>query len=793
MRFTRLIAASLAAALVLVLLVLPAPPVLGGSGRYDADAEVFNLIVSLDWEASAPQIQEIEDRFTQASELLYDVTDGAMRFGKVTIFDEGVGREFADISINWGSGGAVGPPGPGVFGVSAQLFSTGEIYVDPKEQEDDTWQTIVHEFSHYAFGIKDEYKGPGPMPGTTVWSECSPPPSTSGCIMDNYKDPRWQMVSEFCWHDNHDPDGDSGQEFIWGQSCWDTIDDFYPTISAPGMGPDDPAPAGFVAPDFEFFDDPLVRVALVLDTSGSMNDPGGVSAGVSRLEDLQNFAAQFIDLMGLGDVELGIVRFASGAVEEQPATLLDNVGDVTAAKGNLPGGAGGMTSIGAGLALGRDLLTASAAPGPLVLILMTDGFHNHPPADPSLEPLAVLPSLIAEDIRIHTVGLGDSINADLLRQIAKDSGAIYWEANDSFQFEPVFASLAAVIQGGSLPTEGARQTLGSGFYHVTPDLVPALGGDPVLAAQLATAVNGASLEGGQKPQLGLEPVYVEDRNQEAAFNLGWAEEGVAMDLYLTTPSGKLVTPIGVSLGHFPNITLHEGPRYRSYRVEKAEVGYWGMAVAARANPTGITYAHQPTIRSLRVKGYADGELVEFGAAQHAIRVYFTARDGLGVTAIQVTARMTDPAGGQQNLTLYDDGDPNHGDAFAADGVYSAQMKNLSAGDGVYSFQVSTSVDPAVATVVPGEEPPPVVDNRTLYSVQRFDRSFPVAVTVELDNNPPREQDQDGDDHPDGTEGEEDLDCDGLPNYRDLDSDGDGIADTWDPEPYENGGCQTGGR
>jgi hypothetical protein len=51
-----------------------------------------------------------------------------MRFDRVTIFDGDVGKEFADIDITLGNGGAVGPSGPGVFGVSLSLFTVDDIY-----------------------------------------------------------------------------------------------------------------------------------------------------------------------------------------------------------------------------------------------------------------------------------------------------------------------------------------------------------------------------------------------------------------------------------------------------------------------------------------------------------------------------------------------------------------------------------------------------------------------------------------------------------------------------------------
>lgn len=795
--------ARVAARLLVTLLFILVSHAYGGSGRYNATAHTFNIIVSLSWEATPQQVADIQQRFTQASELLFDVTDGAMRFDRVTIFDGGVGKEFADVDITLGNGTASAPSGPGIFGVSFHLFTDDDIYPAAGEPEADTWQTVVHEFCHYALNVKDEYSGSGATP------ECVVPTPATACIMDNYKAPAYEDASELCWSGNHDPDADTFQQSIHGQSCWTRFAALYPTVTAPAAGPTEAAPAGFVAPTFEYFDEPRARVVLVLDTSGSMNGPGGVSPGVSRLSDLQNFSSQFIDLMGLGDVELGIVTYASDAVPVQSPTLLTDAGVVTTSKGNLPGSASGQTSIGRGMVAGRDMLTASPAPGPLIMILMTDGFHNHPPGDATLEPLAIVPSLVAQDIRVHTIGVGDSTNEDLLRQIADQTGSMFWKANNSFELEPIMASLGAVVRGGSVLDSAQQQLLPSGEIHVSKnwnqDPKPAQD----LSAQPATARTAKI-----KLNETLRGVWVENGNQETAFNLGWSSQQATLELALKSPSGQIITPAAVSSGTVPGVRIASGQRYFSYVISGAEAGLWGIAVLPRANPGGTTYAVQPTVVNLAVRGYADAELLT-EAGSPVIRVVGMPRDGIGLSEVAVAAVMTDPAGGTRFVAMFDDGNASHGDDLPGDGVYSARVGSLApSGNGVYHFEISFDADPATAKVVRGEEPPPAVDNRTLYSVRKFHRSFPVDVAVAaFPGNPgdkdgdgipdpeegggdpdgdgipsDRDHDSDGDDHPDREEGTKDLDCDGVPNFLDPDSDGDGVLDANDKDPFQSSGC-----
>ena len=795
------IAPAVARIIVTILFIL-SPYAYGGSGRYDPANHTWNIIVSLSWEATPQQIADIQQRFTQASELLFDVTDGAMRYGRVTIFDGGVGKEFSDVDITLGAGTANAPSGPGIFGVSFHLFTDDDIYPGAGQPEADAWQTVVHEFCHYALNVKDEYSGSGATP------ECVVPTPATACIMDNYKAPAYQDASELCWSGNHDPDADTFQQSIHGQSCWTRFAELYPTVTAPAAGPTEAAPAGFVAPTFEYFDDPRARVVLVLDTSGSMNGPGGVAPGVSRLNDLQNFASQFIDLMGLGDVELGIVTYASDAIPVQPPTLLADAGVVTTSKGNLPGSASGQTSIGRGMIAGRDMLTASPAPGPLIMILMTDGYHNHPPGDATLEPLAIVPSLVAQDIRVHTIGVGDSTNEDLLRQIADQTGSMFWKANNSFELEPILASLGAVVRGGSVLDSAQQQLLPPGEIHVSTNWSK----DPKPAQDLAASP--ASVRTKIKLNETLRGVWVENGNQETAFNLGWASDQASLELALKSPSGQIITPSSVTSGTVSGARIASGPRYFSYIISGAEPGLWGIAVMPRNNPSGTSYAIQPTVLNLAVRGYADADLLT-GAGAPAIRVVGMPRDGIALTDVAVSAVMTDPGGGTHFLPMFDDGNSMHGDDLPGDGVYSARVSSLAAsGNGVYHFEVSFDADPATAKVVRGEEPPPAVDNRTLYSVRKFHRSFPVDVAVEaFPGNPgdkdgdgiadsdegggdpdgdgipnDRDQDSDGDDHPDREEGTKDIDCDGVPNFLDIDSDGDGVLDANDPDPFQGRGC-----
>jgi hypothetical protein len=765
-----------------------------GSGRFVNGR--FDLFVSINGNASAAQLTEIQERFTQASELLWDATDGQARFGNIVIFNNNTGLEFADVRLTLGAGGAnANGCRLGVFGESLDIFTDDDIDGIP---EQDAWQTIAHEWAHYAFEIYDEYKGSGGA------AECVAATPATACLMDNYKIAAYEDASEFCWSGNHDPDSDSDQDNVHNESCWETIQERFPSMTNPAGAPTEAAPGAFVEPTFQVLTNPTLRVVFVLDNSGSMNGPGG-AGGVTRIADLKTFGEQFIQLMGLDDVELGVVTYNTGTATPFPVDLLNSATDVNNAKNAVPSTAGGNTNIGGGLEVGRNLLAAGEPPGPLVLILMTDGFHNT-----GVEPLSVLPSIVSENIHVHTVALGDSTNETLLRQIAKDTGGIFWKANNSIQFEPIFTSLAAIVQGGSILDAPRTQLLPPGQTHATGSQQQfTVGGSGITPGVLLETLRKF---GETNPT--LRPVFVEAGNTETHFNIGWANEGSELEMILVAPDGTVYRPEDAEAVSDGKVRMHRGKRYRSYVVSNAQSGIWHYGVYATSNASGTTYVVQPTTINPNVRGFANGEKIyPTPGGAPVIHLQANARDRIPVTNINVTARMTDPTGGTRFITLRDDG--TGGDVIAADGSYSADVAGIEAtGNGVYHFDVQMEVAAGTAQAIQGDEPPPLADNRTLYPPRTFQRSFPVDVVVndfpggndgdrdddgipggdegtgDLDGDGipnDKDRDSDGDDHSDRDEGPGDVDGDGIPNYQDTDSDGDGTPDREDSTPHGDGG------
>src|SRR5437763_1792322 len=106
---------------------------------------------------------------------------------------------------------------------------------------------------------------------------------------------------------------------------------------------------------------------------------------------------------------------------------------------------------------------------------------------------------------------------------------------------------------------------------------------------------------------------------------------------------------------------------------------WNFAVWATANASGTTYVLQQTVINPDVRGFANAQKIFPGpGSSPVIHLTAVARDRIPVTRLAAQAQMTDPKGGTSLVQLWDDGDPAHGDEFAADGSYSANIGGLDA-------------------------------------------------------------------------------------------------------------------
>ncbi len=171
-------------------------------------------------------------------------------------------------------------------------------------------------------------------------------------------------------------------------------------------------------------------VMLVIDRSPSMEDD-------NKWEGAQRAASAFIDQMNLEQDRVGVTLFAGSARLEQP--LGD---DAAAAKQTIndafPSGLG--TDIADGVKRGGEELVVNRRPDiPGILILLSDGGSDRSAA------IREADTYKDAGIRIITIGLGNDVEGDLLRDVAS-APEDYYFAPDPSQLGDIYQSIARSIQ-----------------------------------------------------------------------------------------------------------------------------------------------------------------------------------------------------------------------------------------------------------------------------------------------------------------------------------------------------------
>lgn len=124
---------------------------------------LFNILVALEWSPSPETAQALKQTFADAAQLLMDVTDGYMSIGSVTVGGPEL-MPCADIQI-FASNRLF--PRSSVNGLNDELkyqpIRLGRGLWSKNSRSTISWDerkgvaTIVHEWGHYALGLKDQY------------------------------------------------------------------------------------------------------------------------------------------------------------------------------------------------------------------------------------------------------------------------------------------------------------------------------------------------------------------------------------------------------------------------------------------------------------------------------------------------------------------------------------------------------------------------------------------------------------------------------------------------------------
>jgi Ca-activated chloride channel family protein len=179
-----------------------------------------------------------------------------------------------------------------------------------------------------------------------------------------------------------------------------------------------------------------LSVALVLDYSGSITDVQ------DNVDDMEESAAGFVDQLGAGD-EAEIIKFAD---------------DFDVVQSWQPGSDSGInilkTAIYASYDNGRetdlyDAVVQAVADVALrskqrrAVIVITDGENDG--FLTNLDLADVITDAQEKGVPIFTVGLGQDLNPDILRQMADDTGGHYYESATSDNLRTIYRQLSDVL------------------------------------------------------------------------------------------------------------------------------------------------------------------------------------------------------------------------------------------------------------------------------------------------------------------------------------------------------------
>ncbi|RIL06659.1 hypothetical protein DCC79_15295, partial [bacterium] len=182
---------------------------------------------------------------------------------------------------------------------------------------------------------------------------------------------------------------------------------------------------------------PGIDVVLVLDASTSMRDP--TRAGRPKLDAARAAAALFLAELDLPGDRAAIVGFNAAAWLAAPLS-----GDRAALDAALAGIAmAQFTRIDLGLRAALDELRGPRAlPGrQRAVIVLTDGRNN---PEPIASAVAAAGAVKAEGVRLFTIGLGDDVETDALREMASGP-ADYFFAPDGEDLAAVYQAIAGAF------------------------------------------------------------------------------------------------------------------------------------------------------------------------------------------------------------------------------------------------------------------------------------------------------------------------------------------------------------
>lgn len=179
-----------------------------------------NLLASAEWDLSTADVNEIRSKLKEASDFLYNATDGQLFFEQVTIFDRAYRWDDSDFRIyNSTTLRANVPYPPGAF-LGQDVWGSCM-----KLARNDNAKVYAHEFGHYGLVVRDEYSdddlnmacSPAVLNAGSTFTMNTP---MASCMMFDQS-----LATKICSSHPLNPHIDGTRQ--GSQSCWDKIKSRY--------------------------------------------------------------------------------------------------------------------------------------------------------------------------------------------------------------------------------------------------------------------------------------------------------------------------------------------------------------------------------------------------------------------------------------------------------------------------------------------------------------------------------------------------------------------------------------
>ena len=646
----------------------------------DSTKAVFDITVSLHNNPQGSEKIAYEQIFSHFADAVCEQTNGEHKLGRINVFRENKHRSKSDIiwgEREWPRANVSG------FGANGMHIWFGDVFPNGSGPEKDhnmlqdpqgAGYTLAHEWSHYAYGLFDEYQGTtdSAAPGSPINSDT---PTTS--IMSN----QWQALTagmqwlNFSTSETIGNIDSTAQGRIYGKSAWEVLLQDVEDDPKSGRKTAQPNRTRFLtladnAPDLET---PLkiqlpaeqdscrnqldvvwiegdIDMQVVIDRSYSMLGPA--------MNNAKQAAKILVDATAEGTTSMGLVSFSDQDYihQDYPITKIDSPSSNVKTELKTAIDAiyeNGTTALYDASQLALDNLTDyqftenSNAPG--VVFLLADGYDNAS----NYTQEQVIANYQNENITIFSLGYGFASPTGPLLTLANETGGKYFSSPTTLT-----EIVDTFLQANATATD--NQNLASSTFII----------DSLQSVTQVIAIDS-----------GLDNINVFINHNANLDDL---------QLALLDSNGNEVSDVVFDcVGATETFTC--STNIKSQNISSHGTGAWQLQLTNVNDIDNLTatvnVSAEPSLSgsyTLSVEG-SQGNAVTYPSPM--ILTAAITKDKL-ITGANVLATITDPNQDATNLKMLDNG--LEGDAVAGDGIYSVIAPYNQ--DGIYQVEVNVTND-----------------------------------------------------------------------------------------------------